>query len=246
MIPGDAEIPEHFAEPLQAAQIFVPVCFREFDEQNCLRIAAQERLDGRLEHGDLGRQPQHGAIDRLHRDRPERDDVLRRLHRFVEAAEVAGAHRAAAEQWRELQLDFCRESERAFGTTARQVVPITFGGVVHSSVRDNEFGDGQGTTRESHLVVDFRAGKDVGLGLFGAKGMSVFSAGVRFAQFTSGSDVTLHARPTYVSSVPGRPGKYTFRYHHFHYQHGDHPVQAEYTRHWTVAIMGCFATGRGR
>jgi hypothetical protein len=100
--------------------------------------------------------------------------------------------------------------------TARQTVPVTFGGVVHSSLRNNELGDGQGGTRESHLVVDFQAGKDVGLGLFGAKGMSVFSAGVRFAQFTSGSDVTLHACPTYVSSVISSPGRFTFRYHHFH------------------------------
>ena len=32
----------------------------------------------------------------------------------------------------------------------------------------------------------------------------------------SGSHVTLHAVPTYVSTVLGNPGKYTFRYHHFH------------------------------
>ena len=99
--------------------------------------------------------------------------------------------------------------------TARQTVTQTFLGAPQTG-RDNEFGDGQGTTRESHLVVDFQAGKDVGLGLFGAKGTSVISAGVRFAQFTSGSDVTLYARPTYVSSVRTRPGKYTLHYHHFH------------------------------
>ena len=100
--------------------------------------------------------------------------------------------------------------------TARQTAPQTFLGVFQSG-QLNEFGDGQGTTRESHLVVDFQAGKDVGLGLFGGRGTSVFSAGVRFAQFTSNSDVTLYARPTYVvSSVRVNPGKYTLRYHHFH------------------------------
>ena len=100
--------------------------------------------------------------------------------------------------------------------TARQTVPVTRSGSPFSGLRDNELGDGQGSIRESHLVLDFQAGKDVGLGLFGTKGTSTVTAGVRFAQFTSGSDVTLHARPTYVSTVMGNPGKYTFRYHHFH------------------------------
>ncbi len=53
------------------------------------------------------------------------------------------------------------------------------------------FGDGQTDSSESHMVLDFQAGKDVGVGLFG----SVVSAGVRYAQFTSRSGVHLHARP---------------------------------------------------
>jgi hypothetical protein len=62
--------------------------------------------------------------------------------------------------------------------------------------RDN-FGDGDGAFKESHAILDFRAGKDVGVGLFGAGGTSIVSAGVRFAQFTSSSSITLHARPDY-------------------------------------------------
>ena len=99
--------------------------------------------------------------------------------------------------------------------TARPIVPITFLGVAHSEIQFNELGDGQGGTKDTHLELDFQAGKDVGLGLFGVRGTSVLNAGVRFAQFTSGSDVTLHARPTYVSTVRVRPGKYTTRYNHF-------------------------------
>ena len=38
---------------------------------------------------------------------------------------------------------------------------------------------------ESHFVIDFSAGKDVGLGLFGRDSTSVFSAGVRYANFTT-------------------------------------------------------------
>ena len=38
---------------------------------------------------------------------------------------------------------------------------------------------------ESHDVLDFQAGKDVGLGIFGARGSSLLSVGIRIAQFTS-------------------------------------------------------------
>ncbi len=72
-------------------------------------------IDRRAEHGDVARKPEHGAVDQLHRDRPERDDVLRRQHRLVEAAEMAGADRAAGKQRRKLQLDLGGESERALG-----------------------------------------------------------------------------------------------------------------------------------
>jgi|HubBroStandDraft_2_1064218.scaffolds.fasta_scaffold03380_5 hypothetical protein len=50
---------------------------------------------------------------------------------------------------------------------------------------------------ESHAVLDFQAGKDVGLGLFGEQGHSVISAGVRFAQFSAHSHATSHVLPTY-------------------------------------------------
>lgn len=58
-----------------------------------------------------------------------------------------------------------------------------------------QFGDGQTELNRSHLVVDFQAGKDVGIGLFGSHGISVVSAGVRFAQFTESASITLNARP---------------------------------------------------
>lgn len=48
---------------------------------------------------------------------------------------------------------------------------------------------------EHHFVLDFQAGKDVGLGLFGHGGKSVVSAGVRLARFTAHTDVTVRAKP---------------------------------------------------
>lgn len=49
---------------------------------------------------------------------------------------------------------------------------------------------GETASSESHTILDFSAGKDVGLGMFGSGSTSVFSAGVRFANFTSRLDVT--------------------------------------------------------
>jgi hypothetical protein len=65
---------------------------------------------------------------------------------------------------------------------------------------------------ENHAVVDFMAGKDVGLGLFGRDSTSIFSAGVRFAQFESQSAATIGGDPDFVISyeyatqVNGFPG----------------------------------------
>jgi hypothetical protein len=48
---------------------------------------------------------------------------------------------------------------------------------------------------ESHAIVDFQAGRDFGLGLFGRPGTSVLNAGMRFAQFSSHMQSSLKARP---------------------------------------------------
>ncbi len=48
---------------------------------------------------------------------------------------------------------------------------------------------------ESHSVLDFMAGKDMGLGMFGLDGSSVLSGGIRIAQYTSNSSVDMRARP---------------------------------------------------
>lgn len=57
------------------------------------------------------------------------------------------------------------------------------------------FADGQSQQSERHLVLDFQAGKDVGLGMFGSTGSAVLSAGLRFAQFNSKSNVSLDVVP---------------------------------------------------
>ncbi len=66
------------------------------------------------------------------------------------------------------------------------------------------FSDGAAKNSANHTVLDFGAGRDVGLGL-GAGSVSTFSAGVRYAQFGSNSSGSFRARPgdslIYTASV---------------------------------------------
>lgn len=59
---------------------------------------------------------------------------------------------------------------------------------------------------ESHMILDFQATKDVGLGAFGNSGRSRVSLGVRYAQFNSESDVNTLYQPTNAEHA----------YHKFH------------------------------
>ncbi len=83
-----------------------------------------------------------------------------------------------------------------------------------------DFADTQVHRRESHAILDFSVGKDVGLGLFGRNASSVLGFGVRFAQFSSGATFDVRARPDiqvkYVTNaVPNK----TFALLHFHNYH---------------------------
>jgi iron complex outermembrane receptor protein len=76
---------------------------------------------------------------------------------------------------------------------------------------------------ESHSVVDFSAGKDVGMGMFGKGISSTLSLGVRFAQFTSKTTFDVRARPEvefkYANLANyGRPGV-TFQFPYYHTYH---------------------------
>ena len=71
-----------------------------------------------------------------------------------------------------------------------------------------QYGDTVAANAERHLIVDFMAGKDVGLGL-GHNATATFDFGVRFAQFTSKSTVTIQNRenPT-ILRVPAPPNPF--------------------------------------
>src|SRR6185437_10437623 len=48
---------------------------------------------------------------------------------------------------------------------------------------------------ENHMVMDFTAGRDVGVGIFGQHASSILNFGVRFAQFGSQSKVAFKSDP---------------------------------------------------
>jgi|SRR6185437_7384893 len=71
------------------------------------------------------------------------------------------------------------------GTMSTAVYPVA-----------QKFAETTARNTEQHLIVDFEVGKDVGLGLFGNRdATSVVSAGVRFAQFGSKSNISLKSDP---------------------------------------------------
>jgi hypothetical protein len=64
----------------------------------------------------------------------------------------------------------------------------------------------------SQTILDFKVGKDVGLGMFGGHGTSTFELGVRFAQFGVRTDATIRARPSYEVYNPLSPPSYIPKY----------------------------------
>ena len=76
-----------------------------------------------------------------------------------------------------------------------RVKPAFFLPTISKYPRGERFADTNAQDNEQHLVLDFQAGKDVGLGMFGKHGSSVVSLGVRFAQFRDKSAVNLKSDP---------------------------------------------------
>ncbi len=73
-------------------------------------------------------------------------------------------------------------------------------GLYHQTLRfaplANRFADTRVQNSESHTILDFQAGKDVGLGIFGDKnGSSYLNLGIRYAQFSSKSNISFKSDP---------------------------------------------------
>lgn len=70
----------------------------------------------------------------------------------------------------------------------------------------------------NYEILDFSAGKDVGLGIFGQAASSVLSFGVRFAQFSSRESFDIRARPDFHTNIITF-GNYTIPLKYFHTYH---------------------------
>lgn len=73
------------------------------------------------------------------------------------------------------------------------------------------FSETHASNSEAHAILDFQAGKDIGVGLFGGGSTSTVNFGLRFAQFNSKRSVSIHADPDFY--VPYQFLKYA-KYHH--------------------------------
>jgi iron complex outermembrane receptor protein len=82
------------------------------------------------------------------------------------------------------------------------------------------FADTQSHRHESHAILDFDAGKDVGIGLFGKDSLSTIGFGVRFAQFTANATLDIRARPDLTAKYVSFPQYYlNLALPHFHSYH---------------------------
>ena len=82
------------------------------------------------------------------------------------------------------------------------------------------FADSRIADSETHAIVDFQAGKDVGLGMFGGRGSSTLSVGVRIAQFTShaSSEIKSDQDVGFKDFVTSAPIMVTHLARHSHYR----------------------------
>ncbi len=109
-------------------------------------------------------------------------------------------------------------SKRVHEQTAGIHPPTTaavYGQAAFDPLAVKNFSDTRAKHSESHTILDFQVGKDVGLGFFGRNGVSTLSAGVRFAQFSSRTDVELKARPEINFGITRWWNPYYNRYQSF-------------------------------
>ncbi|HTO41589.1 MAG TPA: hypothetical protein VL026_11485 [Rhizomicrobium sp.] len=85
-------------------------------------------------------------------------------------------------------------------------------GPVKADPKFNNLSDTTAKHNESHTVLDFQVGRDVGVGMFGPGGQSVLGAGLRFAQFSDQSSVRIQGRPNVTVTKPPFLGGYYPQY----------------------------------
>lgn len=90
---------------------------------------------------------------------------------------------------------FVHEEKTGAGVPFKQYVGTHYLG--ENNATKDSFAQTKASNTEAHTILDFQAGRDVGIGIFGAGGTSVLSVGVRYAQLKLGSHSQIDARPDY-------------------------------------------------
>lgn len=90
------------------------------------------------------------------------------------------------------------------------------------------YADTAANHNQNHTILDFQAGKDLGIGLFGQSGNSSLNFGVRFAQFVSKSQIKLRENPdwqfkTLITTYSRTNNYYGYYLFHRTWQHAYQP-----------------------
>ncbi len=86
----------------------------------------------------------------------------------------------------------------SYPSYACTVASIFGTGDVCRSGRNRKFVDAQGDQTEQHTIMDFEAGVNIGIGMFGQEGQGTISGGLRVAQFKSSAHTDVNSDPEYV------------------------------------------------
>jgi len=88
-----------------------------------------------------------------------------------------------------------------YGRTQRESKGFAFTYYTSTDGGDVYYINGVSRHKEEHVKVDFQVGKDFGLGMFGNNGgTSIFSVGIRYAQFSARTDINF-ATSKYEASI---------------------------------------------
>jgi len=79
------------------------------------------------------------------------------------------------------------------------------------------FSDTAAQHNESHTILDFQTGKDLGIGIFGRHSQSVMDFGVRFAQFASKTVIDLKENPDWQFKPVITSTAFSYNYPSYHY-----------------------------
>jgi len=102
-----------------------------------------------------------------------------------------------------------------------------------TATQQPDYGDTAFDNGETHTIVDFQVGKDVGVGLFSRHGTSVANLGIRYAQLTATSNMRHYAKAGGgFQSVPHtKYGALKFYYHQAVYHLSDITLQRQGSFH---------------